>query len=386
VRILLAHSFYRTAGGEDRYVLAQLELLRARHQAELLARRNQDLADGPRAAAAMAWSPRLTREVVAALRRFGPDVVHLHNAYPALGPAVHIAAGRAGTPLVMTVHNLRLRCPNGVQFTGGAPCRRCEQGAYANAVRHGCFPTRAQSAAYAASLWLHRFVLRLQERVGLFLAPSRFLRGRLLDWGVPAQRVRLVRNFTHLPPDASPEVGEAGLCLGRLSLGKGLPELLRALRQAGDPPFQIAGDGPLEAELRRLAAGLGLRRVRFLGRLDHAEARRVLAASRYLAVPSTASENAPLAAVEALAAGRPLLASRVGGLPELVSEGTGLLCEPGDVAALAAGLGRLATDDALCRSAGAAALEFASRELSPERHLARLEACYAAARDRPLTR
>jgi len=382
MRILLAHSFYRVAGGEDRYVLAQSDLLRARHQVELLARRNQDLPGGPRTAAAMVWSPRLTGQVVAELRRFRPDVVHLHNPYPALGPAVHMAAARHGTPLVMTVHNFRLRCPNGLQFTQGAPCRRCENGAYANAVLRGCLPTRTQSAAYAASLWAHRFVLRLQERVGLFLAPSRFLRGRLLEWGVPEHRVALVRNFTSLPPDASPQVGGAGLYLGRLSVEKGPVELLRALREAGDPPFQIAGDGPLEADLRRLAAGLGLRRVRFLGRLDHAGASRVLAASRYLAVPSVCDDNAPLAALEALAAGRPLLVSRAGGLPELVAEATGLLCEPGDVAGLAASLGRLASDDELCRAMGAAAVEFARREFSPSRHVRRLEQAYRAARER----
>ena len=382
MRILLAHSFYRVAGGEDRYVLTQLELLRARHRVEVLARRNQDLPGGLRTAATMTWSPTLTRQVAAELRRFGPDVVHLHNAYPALGPAVHLAAERHGTPLVMTVHNLRLRCPNGVQFTQGASCRRCEDGAYANAVLRGCFPARAQSVAYATSLWAHRFVLRLQQRVALFLVPSLFLRRRLLDWGLPEDRITLVRNFTELPSGASPEVGDAGLYLGRLSFEKGLPQLLRALCQAGDPPFQIAGDGPLEAALRRLAAGLGLRRVRFLGRLDYAQATRLLAASRYLALPSIWDENAPLAALEALAAGRPLLLSRVGGLPELVCEQTGLLCAPGDVAGLAANLSRLAADDQLCRSMGATAIDFARREFSPERHLQRLEAAYQAARER----
>jgi glycosyltransferase involved in cell wall biosynthesis len=383
VRILLAHSFYRVAGGEDRYVLTQLELLRARHRVELLARHNQDLPGSSRTAAAMVWSPRLTGQVAAELRRFGPDVVHLHNAYPALGPAVHLAARRQGTPLVMTVHNLRLRCPNGVQFTQGKPCRRCEGGVYANAVLRGCFPTPAQSAAYASSLWIHRFVLRLQRRVELFLVPSRFLRQRLIDWGVPEHRVTLVRNFVDPPPGASPQVGDAGLYLGRLSVEKGLPQLLRALRQAGDPPFQIAGDGPLDAALRRLAADLGLRRLRFLGRLDHAEAGRVLAASRYLALPSVCDDNAPLAALEALAAGRPLLVSRAGGLPELVDEGaTGLLCDPGDVAGLAASLSRLVADERLCRWMGARAIDLARREFSPERHVRRLEAAYEAARRR----
>jgi glycosyltransferase involved in cell wall biosynthesis len=378
MRILLAHSFYRVTGGEDQYVLAQRELLRTRHLVELLARRNEDLPGGLRTTAAMVWSPRLARQVAAHLARFGPEVIHLHNIYPSLGPAVHLAARRCGIPMVMTVHNLRLRCPNGIQFTKGALCRRCERGAYGNAVLHRCFSSQAQASAYAASLWLHRFALPLERRVGLFLAPSAFLRQRLLDWGIAKERVTLIRNFTDLPSGASPKVGSEGLYLGRLSAEKGLFGLLKALRLAGDPPFRIAGDGPLETELRQLADDLGLRRLRFLGRLHRPAVAKELAAARYLTLPSLCDENAPLAALEALAAGRPLLVSRVGGLPELVAEGAGLCCERGDVTDLASKLDRLATDDELCVVAGTAALRFTRRELGPQTHLRRLEAAYAA--------
>jgi glycosyltransferase involved in cell wall biosynthesis len=362
------------AGGEDRYVRGQLELLRnGGHEVELLSRRNDELDWGLQTAAAMAWSPRLTSHVVAELARFVPDVVHLHNAYPALGPTVHRAATRRGIPLVMTVHNLRLRCPNGLQFTRGVNCRSCERGNYANAVVRGCFSSCAQASAYAASLWFHRFVLRLQERVALFLVPSHFLRRRLLDWGVPKDRVTLVRNFTDLPPDASPEVGEEGLYLGRLSAEKGLHELLRALRHANDPPFRIAGDGPLAETVRTLAAELGLRRLKFLGRLNRPAVATELSRARYLVMPSVCDENAPLAALEALAAGRPLLVSQTGGLPELVADGAGASFKPGDVASLAANIGRLGSDDELCRTMGAAAISLARREFSPDRHLRRLK-------------
>jgi glycosyltransferase involved in cell wall biosynthesis len=384
MRILLAHAFYRIAGGEDRYVVDQFNLLRDYHDVELLGRRNGELERGFRAAAQMTWSRRSTKEIMIELAAFCPDVVHLHNTYPSFGPSVHLAVARYGIPLVMTVHNLRLRCPNGLQFTQGAPCRRCEAGAYVNAVFHGCFSTWNQSTAYAASLWIHRFVLRLQEKITMFLVPSLFLRRRLLDWGVSEQQIALVRNFTAFTPNTSPEVGEEGLYLGRLSAEKGLPELLEALRQAGDPPFRIAGEGPLERMLRERANDLGLQRVRFLGGIEHAHVARLLAESRYLVVPSVCSENAPLAALEAMAAGIPLLVSRSGGLPELVSEGSGVTCEPGDVPSLAANLNRLAADDELCRSMGARAVQFASQELSPERHLNRLEEAYRAAETRVL--
>jgi glycosyltransferase involved in cell wall biosynthesis len=333
----------------------------------------------------MAWSPRLTREVLDSVRRSNPDVIHLHNSYPSLGPAVHLAARRGGVPLVMTVHNARLRCPNGLMFTQGSPCRRCEAGAYFNAVPNDCFPTRRQASAYALNLWLHRFILRLEASVSQFIAPSQFIRRRLLDWGLPDDRVALVRNFTTIRPDASPRVGNHGLYVGRLAEEKGLRDLLVALRLVGDPPFRIAGDGPLARPLRALAAELGLQRTSFLGWLDHSQVVGVLRAARYLVMPSRADENAPLAALEAMAEGRPLLVSRAGGLPELVADRAGLTFERGDSSDLAAKL-RLLDDDNFCREAGVASLRFARRRLTPDVHRRGLEEAYAAAIERASVR
>jgi glycosyltransferase involved in cell wall biosynthesis len=380
MRVLVAHCFYRVAGGEDRHVLGAVELLRLQHDVSLLARRNQDLRQGFGPAMRMTWSPTVTDEVDRELQRFRPDVVHLHNAYPALGPAVHLAAARRGIPLVMTVHNQRLRCPNGLQFTAGARCRRCQSGVYLHAVTRPCFQSRSQACVYAASLWLHRFGFRLEDRIRLFITPSRFMRNRLSEWNIPADRVITVRHFTEPRPDASPDVGSYGLYLGRLSAEKGLPELLQALRIIGDPPFHVVGSGPLEGDLRRLADELGLTRTRFLGLLDRAAVQQALRGARYLALPSLSDESSGLAAMEAMAEGRPLLVSVAGALPELIRDGGGLTWPQGeDIATLAANLRRLVDDDRFCREAGARALEFSRRELTPASHLRGLEAAYATA-------
>jgi glycosyltransferase involved in cell wall biosynthesis len=377
MRILVAHSFYRIAGGEDRHVRAELDLLQSQHNVGLLARRNEDLRPRLSAAARMAWSPRLTEEVEQELERFRPDVVHLHNAYPALGPAVHLAAGRRRIPVVMTVHNQRLRCPNGLQFTGHSRCRRCESGVYSHAVIHSCFPTRTQASAYAVSLWLHRFALRLEDRIELFIAPSNFMRARLLEWGITAGRVVTVRHFIEPRPDASTDVGSYGLYLGRLSAEKGLCELLQALQLIGDPHFHVVGAGPLEGELRRLADELGLRRTIFLGRLDRNGVQQALRGARYLALPSLCDESSGLAPLEAMAEGRPLLVSAAGALPELIVGGAGLIWPGGDIVDLATKLQRLIEDDHVCQIAGERALEFSRRELAPAAHLRHLEAAYA---------
>ena len=220
MRILIAHSFYRIPGGEDRYVNQQVNLLGAHHEIELLSARNEDLEGSLRTASRMAFSPGMRRSVEKTLERFRPDVVHLHNPYPSLGPAVHLAARRLKIPIVMTAHNYRLRCPNGYLFTGGSVCHRCVGGNTLNAVIHHCFPSRSQAAAYAASLWAHRYVLKLHHKVDIFIAPSEFIRRQLLSWQFPPDRIELVRNFTDVAVATASRAGSYGAYVGRGSRAK----------------------------------------------------------------------------------------------------------------------------------------------------------------------
>jgi glycosyltransferase involved in cell wall biosynthesis len=382
VRILVAHSFYRIPGGEDRYVEQQVELLARRHTVELLGRHNRELRVGVPAAARMAYSRTDQHDVEDLVRRFRPDVIHLHNAYPSLGPAVHLAAERCAVPLVATVHNFRMRCPNGFMFTEGQACRRCEGGMYVHAVLHKCFPTRAQSGTYAAGLWLHRVLLKLEHKVALFITPSEFMKRRLIEWGFPADKLRVVRNFTDVRP-ATAEPGSYGVFVGRLSGEKGVDVLLRALRTAGDPPFRIVGDGPILEVLKRSAAQLGLVNCRFTGRLGPEEVAETLHSARYAVIPSQSEENAPLAALEAMSAGRPLICSAIGGLPELARNGEGRIFRAGDAEQLAEHIRALMADRDLCRSMGARALALARSEFSADTHLTRLEDAYGAVASHP---
>jgi glycosyltransferase involved in cell wall biosynthesis len=201
----------------------------------------------------------------------------------------------------------------------------------------------------------------------------------MIRWGINSERIVVVRNFTALASSAKTTPGRYGVYLGRLSEEKGLPDLLRGLKLAGDPPFRVAGTGPLAEELRSLVESLGLRRTRLLGHLDRERTRELLGAARYLVMPSRCDDNAPLAALEAMGEGRPLLVTDVGGLPELVEEGAGLTCRSGDPEGMATQLQRLEDDDDLCMAAGRRGLEFARRELSPQTHRRGLEAAYARA-------
>jgi len=376
LRILYAHCFYRVPGGEDRHVRDQVELVSRAHDVELISESNVDLSEGPATAARMLYSRAKKQEVGATIDRFAPDVVHIHNTYPSLGPAVLLAAHERGIPVVMTVHNFRLRCPNGFMFTEGAMCRRCESGIYVNAVVHRCFPTRKQAGAYAAVLWAHRFVMRLEGRIARFVVPSEFMRLRLLEWGIGEERIRLVRHFVKSASSPSRKTESYGIFLGRLSAEKGLDVLLRALHRAGDPPFLVVGDGLLRQALERLGRDLGLSNTEFIGWRPHSEASMLLGAARYVAVPSVGEEVAPLAAHEGLAASRPLLVSDRGALPELIASGAGVMFRAGDQADMADQIARLMDDDEFCHRASDEASRFARRWLDPGLHLAELESLY----------
>ena len=377
MRILFAHCFYRVSGGEDRHVRDQVDLVSRSHEVELIAESNARLSENPATAGRMVYSHAKHREVGAIIDRFTPDVVHVHNNYPSLGPAVILAARERGVPLVMTVHNLRLRCPNGLMFTEGSICRRCQSGAYFNAITHACFPTRTQGASYATALWVHRFVMRLDRSIARFVVPSEFMRRRLLEWGIRSERVRLIRHFEwHAKePIANTEVGSYGIFVGRLSAEKGLEVLLKALRLAGDPPFLIVGDGPLKKVLNELARRLGLINTRFHS-WSEPEVRELVAAARYVAIPAVSEESASMAALQGLLASRPLLVSDRGALPELVGTGAGLLCHPGDETDLAEKIVQLMEDDDLCRRASREAASLADEVSNPHRHLTQLEDMY----------
>ncbi len=379
MRILVAHSFYKTFGGEDRYVGQQMKLLSPVHDVALLERSNVDLEGNAKTAARMTYSPRETNAVDRAIQEFRPDVVHLHNPYPALGPAVHLATARRRIPLVVTIHNFRLRCPNSLMFTEGSLCSRCEGGMYANAVRHRCFPSKEQAYGYAASLWIHRFILRLEKKVDLFVVPSRFMQKQLSDWGIARDRTSLVPNYTDVPL-GSPSLGDFGLYFGRLSAEKGLDHLVTALKFAGDPPFRIVGDGPLEQKLKEMISALGLTNTHMTGRVPPEELPAVLQEARFVVLPSVSHENAPLAALEALAAARPLLVTDRGGLPELVEEGAGITCRASDAQDLADKIRTLFEDPDACLAAGARAVKRAEEEYGAGVHLARLERVYRLAR------
>ncbi len=340
--ILFLHNRYRTTGGEERALEDLLWLARERlgEQAELLTRDSATLGRA-RAAVALLAGGLAPDDVGAAVRRTRARVVHAHNVNPAFGWRALAAARAAGARVVLHLHNYRLVCAVATCFTQGADCTRCHGANTLPGVRLRCRGSLPEAAVYglALSLWQRRLV----EQADVVVVPSAFARRRLGELGAPLGMARgqaapgaahrppvvvvphVMREFTAASAAAG---GQHALVASRLATEKGVELAIEACRGAG-VPLVIAGDGPLAGELRAHAADA---EVRFVGRVDGERLAALRAEAALAIVPSRSAETFGLAAAEAMAAGVPVVATRVGALPELVDD-TGLV-EPGDVAAL----------------------------------------------------
>jgi glycosyltransferase involved in cell wall biosynthesis len=367
--ILFLHNRYRTTGGEERTVEDLLWLVRDHlgEPAELLTRDSATLGRGRAAFALLRGG--LDPELVArAVRLRGARVVHAHNLQPALGWRALAAARSAGARVVLHLHQYRLVCAIGVCFTRGEECTRCHARDTLPGVRLNCRGSRSEAVAYGASLALWQ--RRLVEQADTVIVPSVFARERLRQLGAPLpwERVRVlappVRAIVQQAQDG--ERGKYALLVARLAPEKGVDVAIDACRIA-QVPLVVAGEGPERAELRRRAAGA---EVRFVGRVDDAELADLRAGAAVALAPSRSAETFGLAAAEAMAAGVPVAASRIGALPELVGE-EGLV-PAGDADALAAAIARLAGD----RAAGERGRERVRALCAPEVVAGALAAAY----------
>jgi glycosyltransferase involved in cell wall biosynthesis len=340
--ILLLHNRYRVPGGEERAVEDLAWLIREHlgEDVEVLARDSAALSSR-RAAAGLLRGGLEPAEVGEAVRRTGARVVHAHNVNPTLGWRALAAARAAGARVVLHLHNYRLVCAVGTCFTRGEDCTRCHGRDTLPGVALNCRGgSVAESAVYAASLALWQ--RRIAAQADRFLVPSAFALRRLRALGAPVdERARVLWSVQREFADASrAAAGRHVLYAGRLSHEKGVADAVVACRAAG-LPLVVAGEGPAEAALRALAAGAD---VRFTGRVGPDELAALRRDAAVAVVPSRYAEILPLAALEAMAAGVPVVASRSGGLAELVPE-EGLV-PPGDADALAARAQRLWGDAA----------------------------------------
>ncbi len=336
MRVLFVHNRYQQAGGEDAVVQAESRLVsRMGHQVEVWEENNDSIVSRMDALVTgfqSVYSFEHARRMRERIHCFRPDLVHIHNFFPRFSPSIHLACLRSGIPVVQTLHNFRLLCPSATFHGGNKVCEECLGKSIPwPSVLNGCYRhSRAASAAVASMLSVHRAIGTWHRSVSRFVALSEFSRDRFIAGGIPADKIAIKSNFVDGDPGVGSGRGNFALFVGRLVEEKGIETLLATWsRLSVKPKLKIIGDGPLAAAVANAAATI--REIEWLGPRSKEEVSGAMAEASVLILPSTWYEGFPLVVAEAFAAGLPIIASRIGGLAEVVSDGrTGWLVSPGD--------------------------------------------------------
>ena len=332
MRVMQVHNAYQQRGGEDGVVCAEHQLLRRfGHEVEQYIVSNDAIGgwkDALRVGFFTHYSSTSREAIKELIHRFRPDVVHVHNFFPLITPSVYDACHDEGVAVVQTLHNYRPICPGAQLMRDGKICELCIHHSPYRYVRHRCYRGSFSGTLVSAHMVAtHRRRETWSTRVDRFIALTGFARDKFVEAGFPAGRIAVKPNFLHesRPPDLS-LARNGALFVGRISEEKGIRTLLGAFRLL-DMPLRVAGDGPM---MDWLAANAGPN-VTLLGVLDAQEVKKEMVRAECLIFPSEWYEGFPMTLVEAFAAGLPVIASRLGGMTEIIQDGeTGLLFSPGD--------------------------------------------------------
>ncbi|UCH84211.1 MAG: glycosyltransferase family 4 protein [Candidatus Latescibacterota bacterium] len=318
-----------------------------------------------------------------------PDIAHLHNIYHQITPSIIPVLDNGGIPVVMTLHDHKLVCPNYGFFDGRTYCDRCRGGRFYQAALTRCSNRSfVRGVLLAAEAYWQRWS-RVYDRVRRFVCPSRYLRDQHRSEGFGGDRV------VYLPPYILDEGNNGGeddapgvvdslpsafvLYFGRLGSEKGLVTLIDAMARCDSVPLVVCGDGPLRCTLQTEADRRLTGRVTFTGHLPKSDLDRVVERARMVVTPSECPENAPFAVLESMSRGVPVVVSDMGGLPELAEMGGCVTFPAGDVESLADRIATLWSNPDRARSIGRDGKRVVTKNLTEAKHLDGLETIYGQA-------
>ncbi len=338
MRVLLIHNSYQSgSSGEYTVFTSERALLESRgHKVIVFERFNNEIKSfSPWQKASLfwktTWSSESYKQLRQLIRREHPEIAHFHNTLPLISPAAYYACQHEGIPVVQTLHNSRLMCPNGIFMRDGRICEECLHHGLWRSIKYGCYrDSRLQTTAIANMVWLHQLRGTWEKQIDIYIALTEFSRRKFVEGGLPACKIRIKPNFLWNPLKPSPDHDGYAIFIGRLTKGKGVYTMLSAWCKLKDIPLKVLGDGPLRTELEEIARRENLSNVSFLGYQPWDRCMDYLSKARFLIMPSEHYENFPCVIAEAYGCGRPVLASRIGPLPDLVRDGeTGILFEGG---------------------------------------------------------
>jgi glycosyltransferase involved in cell wall biosynthesis len=342
MRILVGHNFYQQPGGEDAVFRSEVAMLKSfGHEVCLYERHNDeikpDILSRISQAASMRYSKNSYDQMRSLIRSFKPDVAHFHNIFYMMTPSVLNACKDEGVPVVLSLHNFRLVCINGLFFRDGKPCEDCLSGSRMSGIIHRCYRGSLAFSALAADMTdYHWHQNTWNSVVDRFIVATEFSKKKYIQAGIPSDKLKVLPHFVQEPPQSDRTKSNYALYAGRLSQEKGVDVLLKAWRDIKEVPLYIVGRGPKQQEMEGYIKKHGMTNVKILGFLESQEYHKVLSQARFLVVPSVCYENFPIVVAEAFSYGLPVVASRLGTFEEIIEDNfNGRLFAPDDAVDLA---------------------------------------------------
>ena len=384
MKILQIHNYYQNKGGEDVVVNAEKTQLEnnghrviqyLRHNDEIKRYRGSSLGLFFNAQ----WSVSSYKQVRAIVENERPDVAHFHNTLPLISPAAYYACQRAHVPVVQTLHNYRLICPVGLLFRDGLICEQCPKYSLARSVLYGCYRnSRIQTFTVALMLAIHKRMGTWRKQVDAYIALTAFMKERFVAQGFSEKKIVIKPNSPQKPlTTGASNTGIAGVYFGRLSLEKGLFTLLNAFEIVPQGKLIIAGDGSLDQSLKDFVRNKKMANVEFTGHLSGRHLSDLIRNASFIINSSECYEGFPVSIVEAFSAAKPVIASRVGAMSEIITHGeTGLLYTPGSFEDLAVKLRWALTHKNEMRKMGQTARNVYENKYTPQANYKQLMGIY----------
>ncbi|MBD3359133.1 MAG: glycosyltransferase [Candidatus Buchananbacteria bacterium] len=399
MKILQINKFFYKRGGAEAYMLALSNMLRQQgHQVVEFSMQHPDNLESPysdyfvkhidfqkrqgffsdlKKSAHLLYSWQARNNLEKLIKKEKPDIAHLHNFYFQLTPSILKVLKKYNIPMVWTMHDYKLICPNYRLFTQGRVCERCKAHKYYNCFTYKCMQNNSSySFLVMLETYLHNLILKSYDQIDLYISPSQFLQSKVAQWGI--NKVTQLYNFINLKdfePDYNP--GQYLLYFGRLAEEKGLLLLLQALREMPAVNLKIVGDGPQKQLLAKYIKEYNVNNVQLIGHTTGEKLYNLIKQARFVILPSIWYENNPISVLEAFALGKPVIGSDLGGIPELVKDGqTGVIFKANDLNDLKDKINKNYNNLEQISQMGRQARLFVETNCAPQKHYEQIELIY----------
>ncbi|HVP37002.1 MAG TPA: glycosyltransferase [Terriglobales bacterium] len=401
MKLLFVNKYYRPSGGPEKVLLQSKEKLESMgNRVAVFSMQDEknlstpysryfvcnvdyngssSIVDKAKMTLNMIYSLEAKKKMEMLLEEEKPDLAHLHNIYHQISPSILPVLKKKGIPVVMTLHDFKLLCPNYTFLNKGESCERCEGKYFYKAVLHKCVKDSYwKSLVCSLEMYFHRFLKIYRDCVDAFIVLSEFSREKMIRYGIPEDKLFLLPNYIELPSNGKEKpLGEYVLFLGRLSEKNGISTLIQAMVKAKEVPLTIAGEGELLPDLKNYVREKKLENVTFAGFLNGAKLEQTLENSLFIVFPAICYHNCPMSVLESFAFSKSVIGSNLGSIPELIEDGiNGFLFEPKNVEELSEKIRYLYYHPLLAEKMGMAAREKVEEKYSEEEYYKKLLGLY----------